>query len=311
MQAISNPYLSLIQEICEAISALTGSSLGYLSPSANSAGACLAGCLPHRLSAGASSDSSGENVAQIIESTHSVLVNVGINLSLDLKSSDDSTKLANNNDFILSISSFVNDFDQQHADLVLPLASIAETSGTFVNVEGLWQSFKGCIKSKGQSRPGWKILTALGQLLLPGDFDYADSNAVKESVKSACHDVSLNNQSGVESKLNSLPGIPRSIQRIGYTPVYASDDVVRNASALQATPLMKIQETISMNREQAEKLKLADCAQVHIRQGEGTAVLPLRLTEDVPAGCVAIPAGSEAVKNLGPDFGPVELERVS
>ncbi|NNE62820.1 MAG: NADH-quinone oxidoreductase subunit G [Gammaproteobacteria bacterium] len=311
IQAVANPALSLIQELCEAISALTDSSLGYLSSSANSAGACLSGCLPHRLSAGVSAETPGQNVSQIVDSTHSVLVNVAINPELDLKSAEDVEKISANNDFILSINSFANDFDQQHADLILPLAGIAETSGTFVNVEGLWQSFKGCTQAKGQSRQGWKILTALGQLLIPGEFEFTDSNLVKEAVKQACHDVSLNNQSGIQSDLTSLPGKSRNIQRVGYTPIYASDEMVRLSPALQATPLMKEQGAISMNRQQAEKLKLADSERVHIRQGQGTAVLPLRLTDDVAAGCVAIPCGIDAVKNLGEAFGPVELESMS
>jgi NADH-quinone oxidoreductase subunit G len=238
-------------------------------------------------------------------------VNLAINLELDLKSAGDVAKLSANNDFILSINSFANDFDQQHADLILPLASIGETSGTFVNVEGLWQSFKGCVQAKGQSRQGWKILTTLGRLLIPGEFDFADSSAVKEAVKQACHDVSLNNQSGVQSDLTSLPGNSRNLQRVGFTPIYASDELARLSSALQATPLMAQQATVSLNRQQAEKLKLAESESVHIRQGKGTAVLPLRLTDDVPAGCVAIPCGIDAVKNLGEAFGAVELESAS
>ena len=311
IQAVSNPSLSLIQELCEAISTMSGSSLGYLSSSANSAGACLAGCLPHRLSAGISSDTPGQNVSQIIESTHSVVVNFAINPLLDLKSADDASKLAANNNFIISINSFSNDFDEQHADLVLPLASIAETSGTLVNVEGLWQSFKGCIQAKGQSRQGWKILTALGQLLVPDNFEFSDSSVVKEAIKVACHDISLNNQNGIQSEQVSLPGISRSVQRVGYVPIYATDESVRQSPALQSTPLMNEQGMVSMNREQAEKLKLADSDQVQIRQGQGTAVLSLRLTDDVPAGCVAIPCGTDAVKNLGHVFGSVELENVS
>ena len=308
VQAITNPYLSLIQELCEVISAMTGSSLGYLSPSANSAGACLAGCLPHRLTAGVASERPGQNVSQMAESSHSVLMTFGVNPQLDMAGAE---KLADSNDFIISINSFANAFDQENADLILPLASVAETSGTFVNVEGLWQSFKGCVKAKGQSRQGWKILSALGQLLLPGEFDFADSNQVKELVKAACHDVSLNNQCGIKSSMANLPGKPRSLQKIGFVPIYASDDTLRLSAPLQLTPLMKEQCTISMNREQAEKLKLADAVQVQIKQGQGTAVLQLRLSDDVPAGCVAVPGGIEAVKSLGEAFGPVELEKVS
>ena len=62
---------------------------------------------------------------------------------------------------------------------------------------------------------------------------------------------------------------------------------------------MTLQCSIAMNRQLAEKSELAGSEQVHIRQGQGTAILPLLISEDVPNGCVYIPTGIDAVKNLG------------
>jgi len=311
LQALSSPHLSLIQELCEAISAITGASLGYLSPSANSAGACLAGCTPHRGAAGEAVEIVGENSRQIIESNHSVLLTLGINPGLDIANAEAVQSLAEKNNFVISVNSFSNEFDDNHADLILPLACLGETSGTFVNVEGLWQSFKGCVNAKAQSRPGWKILTALGQLLLPGEFEYASSSLVKDDVKAQCHDVALNNLCGIQSTNKGIPAKSKSLQRIGFVPIYASDELCRESMPLQSTPLAKQQNAIVMSREQAVKLKLADADQVHISQGQGTAILPIRLDQNVPLGCVSIPCGTEAVKNLGVAFGAVELEKVS
>jgi hypothetical protein len=50
---------------------------------------------------------------------------------------------------------------------------------------------------------------------------------------------------------------------------------------------------------------------VHIKQGQGTAVLPLIISDDIPSGCVCIPTGIEAVIDLADAFGVVELEQVS
>ncbi|MGD2171413.1 MAG: NADH-quinone oxidoreductase subunit NuoG, partial [Gammaproteobacteria bacterium] len=174
VQALPNPHLSLIQELCEAITGLADATLGYLSLSANSAGACLAGATPHRGPAGIALDESGENAAEILAGRHKVLLTFGLNPLLDTHSV---SQLSDNNEYVIAIGSFDNDFVQQQADLVLPLASIFETSGSFVNVEGLWQSFKGCVEARGESRQGWKILCALGQVLKPGEFEYADSLA--------------------------------------------------------------------------------------------------------------------------------------
>jgi NADH-quinone oxidoreductase subunit G len=191
------------------------------------------------------------------------------------------------------------------------LASFTETSGTFVNVEGLWQSFKGCVRAPGQTRQGWKILTALGQLLLPGEFGYEDSVAVKNQLRELCSEVSLNNLCGIQSAESKLPGKPRSIQKISMVPIYASDELLRLCVPLQATPLMNDQCAIVMNHQQAGKSKLVDAVQVHIKQGKGTAVLPLRISEAIATGCVCIPSGIEAVSELTDAYGPVELEKVS
>ena len=53
------------------------------------------------------------------------------------------------------------------ATVILPSAVFAETSGTWVNVEGRWQSVAGATKPAGESRPAWKILRVLGNLLGP------------------------------------------------------------------------------------------------------------------------------------------------
>ncbi len=53
--------------------------------------------------------------------------------------------------------------------MLLPAGTFAETSGTYVNLEGRWQSFGGAARPVGAARPAWKILRVLGNLLdLPG-----------------------------------------------------------------------------------------------------------------------------------------------
>ncbi|MCZ6488399.1 MAG: NADH-quinone oxidoreductase subunit NuoG [Gammaproteobacteria bacterium] len=311
IQSLTSPYLSLIEELCEAIAGMSDSSLGYLSPLANSAGAALAGSLPHRQAAGIKASAGGQHARAMMASKHAVFLSFGINPTLDISNSPLVQQLGQNNDFCIAINSHSNEFIEENADLVLPLASFTETSGTFVNVEGLWQSFRGCVKTPEKSRQGWKILTALGQLLLPGEFEYEDSAAVQNQVRELCSEVSLNNFCGIQSAETKLPVKSRSIQKISMVPIYASDELLRLCEPLQATPLMNDQCAIVMNRQQAKKSKLADAVQVHIKQEQGTAVLPLRISEAIATGCVCIPSGIEAVKDLTDAYGPVELEKVS
>ena len=308
LEALSSPYLSLIQELCETITSLSESTLGYLSTSANSAGACLAGATPHRAAAAIASESIGENAQQILSAKHRLLISFALNPTLDLRGGD---SLRDNNETIIAISCFDNEFLREQADLVLPLASLIESSGSFVNVEGLWQSFKGCLKASGDSRQGWKILAALGQVLVPGQFDYADSMAVRDELKALCHDVSLSNLCGLQSERSELPKLATSLQKISLIPLYASDEMTRQSAPLQATPISKAQNALLLNEKQAKKSKLLGCEQVHVKQGHATAVLPLRIDDGIPDGCVYIPGGIDAVKHLGVAFAHVELEKLS
>ena len=308
VDALANPCLSLLQELCEAITQCAGATLGYLSDSANSAGASLAGVLPHRGPAGVVLQQAGEHAADILSNSHKLLLTFALNPLLDTYAGD---RLADSNESIIAISSFDNEFIRQQATLVLPLASVLESSGSFVNVEGLWQSFKGCVESRGDSRQGWKILTALGQVVRPGEFDYTDSLAVRNELKALCSDVSLSNLCGVSSKDSKLPQATGKVEKVGFAPIYASDDMVRLSAPLQATPLMRLQSCVTMNRQMASSSRLLDSEQVQIKQGKGTAVLPLRLDEGVPDGCVCVPLGIDVVRYLADAHGKISLEKVS
>ena len=64
---------------------------------------------------------------------------------------------------------------------MLPVAPFTETSGTFVNAQGLAQSFKGTVAPFGQTRPAWKVLRVLGNVLHLAGFDDETSESVRDT----------------------------------------------------------------------------------------------------------------------------------
>ena len=66
-----------------------------------------------------------------------------------------------------------------YADVLLPISPFSETSGTFVNAEGRGQSFHGVVKPLGDTRPAWKVLRVLGNLLSIDGFDFETSEEVR------------------------------------------------------------------------------------------------------------------------------------
>ena len=82
------------------------------------------------------------------------------------------------------------------ANVLLPIGTFVETSGTYVNLEGLWQSFAGAAKPLGESRPGWKVLRVLGNLAGVADFDYQSSEEVREELRALCGGVAAASYQG-------------------------------------------------------------------------------------------------------------------
>jgi predicted molibdopterin-dependent oxidoreductase YjgC len=49
----------------------------------------------------------------------------------------------------------------QYADVVLPVATHAESDGSFTNHAGRVQRFQAAVKPAGEARPGWLVLAEL------------------------------------------------------------------------------------------------------------------------------------------------------
>jgi NADH-quinone oxidoreductase subunit G len=120
------------------------------------------------------------------------------------------------------------------AQVLLPAGSFAETSGTYVNLEGRWQSQGGVAKLLGAARPGWKILRVLGNLLSLSGFNYDSSEQVRDELKAriAAADAAASFAPGASNgaawpAADTAPAID-----VG---MYQIDAVLRRAGALHRT----------------------------------------------------------------------------
>jgi len=153
--------------------------------------------------------------------------------------------------FVVALSSFENQSLLRSADVILPMASFYESSGTHINFDGLVQSYSASVKSPGESKPGWKIIKVMADLLDLEGFDYVDSTQVKEEalqsskVKSSFDEVNI--QSIDDSQVTT---------HWQYAP-YASDSVTRRAKALQESNVGMINKAY-VSKMTAQKIGLSD-----------------------------------------------------
>jgi NADH-quinone oxidoreductase subunit G len=135
-------------------------------------------------------------------------------------------------DMVVTLSPFKS--NMAFSDVLLPVAPWTETPGTFVNAEGRVQSFHAVVKPLGETRPAWKVLRVLANVLgLPG-FDFESAQDVLVAARGvqdaqASHAKGLSNAAGAAIELNGAADKPVT------AAIYQLDGIVRRAPSLQLT----------------------------------------------------------------------------
>ena len=308
-QAAMHPSYAAIRALAEAIAKQTNSIFGYLSEGSNSAGAWLAGAVPHRGPCNDADVVKGLNVSDWTENAPTAAMLFNVEPEHDVAQSRQIIKALSAASSVIAITAFRSPALEDVASVMLPAAAFTETSGTLVNAEGIMQSFKGANNPAGETRPGWKILRVLGNLLKLEGFDYISSDQVRDELRNVCESIELDNSvSGVPQVTLSTSG--GSLMRAADVPIYAVDTLVRRASSLQKTH-DGVALTVSMNSVDAKRLELDDdITSVSVKQGEGSAILKLIIDDSVPAGSAWIPMAVKGSELLGDPFGEVLVEKV-
>ncbi|HLY53262.1 MAG TPA: NADH-quinone oxidoreductase subunit NuoG, partial [Steroidobacteraceae bacterium] len=181
-----HPQFADLRALGAALAQLAGASFGVLAEGGNAAGAYLAGAVPHREAGGKGLAQAGLNAREMLQRPLKACVLFGgIEPSVDALDPDSAHVLARS-ELVVALTPFAGEEMKRIAHVLLPIGSFAETSGTYVNCEGLWQSHGGAAAPVGAARPGWKVLRVLGNLLdLPG-FDYQSSEEVREELRARC-----------------------------------------------------------------------------------------------------------------------------
>ena len=281
----------VIHALAAELAKLTGARFGFIGEAANSVGGYVAKALPTAL-----------NAYEMFAQPRKAYVLLGLEPELDCYNPQQTVAALKQAALVVMLTPFKHEAALDYADVLLPLAPFAETSGSYVNTEGRLQSFNGVCRPLSDSRPGWKVLRVLGNTLaLPG-FDYESSEQVRDEILPSGTDFVDGLDNGINGAAIHLEGAKFALQRIADVPIYFADPLVRRGLALQQTRDAAA-PTARMNAETMAQCGAAEGVRVHVKQGAGEAVLMARQDETVPAGCVRISAGHALTAMLGDMFG--------
>lgn len=303
--AQNHPHAGLIYQFTHIIANMTGAKVAIFTPGANATGACLAGAIPHRNIY--SKETKGLNIQAMFEAKLPAYILMNVEPGLDTAKPHQANKALEAAEFVMAITPYFCHKVAAQAEVILPSVPFTETSGTFVNIEGKWQSFQAVVTPQGEARPAWKILRVLANLMEVEGFHYQNSLEVLQEIKSQ-----LEAEPGMTPTTSTLPTtLPpkiEGIERLTEWPLYRVDSTVRRAPSLQAT-VINDSPVAHMSVELANKLQLSADSQVLIKQGEGSAFLGIELSEHLPDDVVYIPAGYGLTADLTSTFGAISLQR--
>jgi len=232
--ARSHNAYSAVRALAAAIASLTGVQTGSLSEGSNSAGAHLAGLLPHRLQGGKPRKTSGKHAGDMLDNKLDAVILVNVEPDADLHATNNVIAKLGKQSFVVALTPFVSDALLEAADLLLPIGTFAETSGTYVNVAGTWQSFAGVANPVGEARPAWKVLRVIGNLLGVPNFDFVTSEDVRNEIAGQLGGIEPDNAYYGKGKIAKPNGADEPSGEIDV-PIYSVDGLVRRATALQMT----------------------------------------------------------------------------
>ena len=225
--AQQHPRATAIHAVAQEIARLAGGTLGFFGQAANSVGAAAIGAEP----------TSGGKCAQgMVATPLRAYVLHNVEPEADCANPDATLAALDKAEFVVAMGLFRNARAAQYANVMLPISPFTETAGTFVNMEGRVQSFNGVVKPLGDTRPAWKVIRVLANML-----DIAGCE--QDSIEAVRQDIAADVSAHVQSRLNNLVGAVKvdlgdaNASNVAFKPVgiYDVDAITRRAPSLQLT----------------------------------------------------------------------------
>ncbi len=215
---------SSLATIANWIGAQTGATVGFLTEAANTVGAYAVGALPA---------ADGFSAGQMLTGALKAAILLNVEPEFDSATGAAAKQGLMGAEMVVTLSPFKS--NMTFSDVLLPIAPFTETPGTFANAEGRVQSFHAVVKPLGETRPAWKVLRVLANLLDVPGMSYEST----QDVLSAMAATGIDSKTVATDRLNntfngSIDLTPAEVRPV-VASIYQLDGMVRRSGSLQLT----------------------------------------------------------------------------
>jgi NADH-quinone oxidoreductase subunit G len=224
--AAHHAQASSLLAVANWIAAQTGATVGYLTEAANTVGAQLVQAQP---------SGAGLNAGQMLSGAAKAVLLLNTEPEFDSAGGARAKDGLNKAQMVVSLSPFKANMD--FADVLLPIAPFTETPGTFINAEGRVQGFHAVVKPLGETRPAWKVLRVLGNMLgLAGFEQESAAEVLAQALGEAGEGARFVPAEQLSNATKAQPAAAASqVGEPATAAIYQLDGIVRRAPSLQLT----------------------------------------------------------------------------
>jgi len=272
----SHPQATLIQAVTAWLAKITGGQLNELSAGSNSSGAFLAGLY--------ADDDIKQNEHRL-----------NLIYQAELQDFSEPAKIKNsltNSDFSVVFNSFCDESLKSRVDLIFPIALLPELTGSLVNNYGHRQVSMVAQKSPGATKPGWRVLRVLGNMMGFDGFDYEDINDVMIETEKYVPKTATINQD-----VEIIDAKTKGLALYAHNGIYDTDALSRRSKPLQDSAIAT-SDTVYVNAKDLLSIGFKPGDLVSVEQDGRYAELTLATSEDLPEGSAMLNMGRETTLNI-------------
>ena len=187
---------------------------------------------------------------------------------------------------VVLMSSFADENMKQVADVILPIGLGSEIAGSYFNNFSNNQYCPPASKLPGDTKPGWRVLRVLANLLDVDGFDYDNIAEITQEIEKIKIHPGHINQDG---KFNDLQA--NDYVLFTESAIYDVDMLTRRSEALQET-VHASTDNVSLHSSVADKLNLEEGQEVTLSQDcDGVLIqesLFVAIDDSIPDGAVFV-----------------------